>query len=348
MSRILSAPLLDRKGSWVLGVALAISLVVGCGSQGDNGDDNSVSTGGKGYVVGTGGVRAGAGGGVVYITGLGGNRATGGRAGFGQGGVAAGTGGQVASTSAANCTTGTVGCPCYVSGTSKICNGVLTCNSSNVCVSSVVATGGAPGTGGVPGTGGTKATGGAGVGGVVGAGGASVVTGGATSVAGSPATGGVHVTATGGSSPFVTGGAPATGGAPEDGGVVETGGAGGGTSVPTCSNQNVVNTPNGVVSCSGDCTITGTLTSGASLTYDCDCATGNVYVCFGGSTTVVACPASVALEPASGVACSTTNGDDFCKLTATTKTVSGGTTTISTTTYSCSCGSTTKLWSCTK
>ena len=345
MSRTLSAPLLDHKGSWVLGVGLAISLVVGCGSQGDNsGDDTGVTTGGKGYIPGAGGVGAGMGGGIIYLTGLGGNRATGGRVGFGQGGVVVGIGGQVASTSAVNCTTGTLNCPCYSQG---FCSTGLTCNASKVCVSNGAATGGAPATGGA------KATGG-----VVGTGGATVVAGGATSVGGSPATGGVHVTATGGTSPFVvTGGAPATGGAPEvggaDGGVLpETGGmpaTGGtsGTSLPKCI-EDVVNTPNGVVACSGDCTVTGTLASGASLTYDCDCATGNVYVCFAGSMTTVGCPASVALEPASGVACSTAKGDEFCKLTATTKTVSGGTTTISMTTYSCVCGASTNLWSCTK
>lgn len=335
MSRILSAPLLDRKGSWVLGVGLAISLVVGCGSQGDNSDDTA-PTGGRGYVPGAGGAGVGNGGGsVVYITGLGGNRATGGR-GFGQGGVI-GVGGQVVTTTPSTCTTGVLNCPCYTSG---LCSTGLTCNASKVCVSNGLATGGAPGTGG------SKATGGAGVGGVVGTGGVSAVAGGgSTSVAGSPATGGAPLITTGGATATggaaATGGALATGGAPVDGGVAETGGAGGGTSVPTCNDQNVVNTPNGVISCSGDCKITGSLgVGGPSLSYDCDCDSTSHYVCFAGSTTTVACPAAVALEPAAGVACDAAKGDDFCKLTATTGT--------SHLTYSCSCGSTTNLWGCTK
>src|SRR5512140_1836267 len=114
MSRILSAPLLDRKGSWVLGVGLAISLVVGCGSQGDNGGDDTLGTGGKAY-PGQGGAAAAAGGNTLIIMPQGG-RATGGRPGVGQGGVVYAAGGQIASTSAVNCTTGILNCPCYTSG----------------------------------------------------------------------------------------------------------------------------------------------------------------------------------------------------------------------------------------
>lgn len=353
MSRILSAALLGHKNAWVLGVGVAVSLAIGCGSKGDNSDDDGYMGTGGGYRPPTqGGSGPGT---VIYLTGQGGARPTGGRnpgqgGFFGQGGFVP-TGGRNTNTTPSTCLTGTLNCPCYTSGA---CGNNLTCNANKICVSS-----GTPGTGGAVGTGGSKATTGGsttagtaggstavGVGGTTAAtvgGTTSATVGGTTSAAvGGAGTGGAPIT-TGGTSPFVTtGGAATDGGLPEAGGTPATGGASS-TVIQKCA-VDVVNTPNGVVPCTTECQITGTLGNDATLSYECDCA-DNRYVCFAGSNSTVACPASIALEQET--ACNRTT-DDFCTLTSTKTTVSGGTTIVATTTYSCVCSASDKIWTCTK
>ena len=354
MSRKLSGGRCNPIVLWTVGISTSVALIVGCGSNGDSGDDTAVgtggyspiSTGGKGNLGGSG-VRP-TGGRPNFGTGR-----TGGTPGVGVGGRA-GTGGA-----ASTCPQGSQGCPCYVSDlcatpSSFQCVSGVCCSIADNNCNRPTGTGGAAGTGGRSGTGGASATGGktGATGGASTTGGSGVVAGG-SSIAGSSSTGGTTAVTTGGAGTAPTGGAPAatggtraatggapaaTGGAPAatGGAPAATGGAGGGTSVASCPLQVPANPT--AFSCSGSgegslCSRDSVVPLVGTATYDCTC-TSSVWKCT--SKGASACSISVVTSTAP-VSC-VSGTDTSCALTF----VMAG---VAPVTLGCTCG-TNNTWSC--
>ena len=369
MSRTLSAALIGRKSSWVLGAGLAVALIAGCGSQGDSGGDNggAVGTGGGGYVYpqGGAGVNTGGGGGVIYLTSTTGGRSntvigTGGRTGVnpqgGNGGATAATGGaSVAST----CVTGTLNCPCY--SPSGACGGGLICNNAATNPKCIVDTsvGGSTGTGGSKASGGatsTAAGGTAAVGGATTVGGTAATTlGGTTTAGGATTTAGGATTATGGATRATGGATAATGGATAatggataatGGATAATGGAtgaGGSTGVATCSNATtLVDNPNGSYACTANCEVKADVTVGTavgSVKYGCTCTSEHL-VCIATNNSTYsgykACPVGVATHTSGQQVDCTPASDSNCALDLTLG--------VNTTTHLCTCDIGSNKW----
>jgi len=336
MSRKLSGGRCNPIVLWTVGISTSVALIVGCGSNGDSGDDTAVgtggyspiSTGGKGNLGGSG-VRP-TGGRPNFGTGR-----TGGTPGVGVGGRA-GTGGA-----ASTCPQGSQGCPCYVSDlcatpSSFQCVSGVCCSIADNNCNRPTGTGGAAGTGGRSGTGGASATGGktgatggssgTSTGGKTGAtggasttGGSGVVAGG-SSIAGSSSTGGTTAVTTGGAGTAPTGGAPAatggtraaTGGAP-----AATGGA------PAATGGTRAATGGAPAATGGAPAATG----GAPA------ATGGA----GGGTSVASCPLQVPANP-TAFSCSGSGEGSLCSRDSVVPLVG-------TATYDCTC--TSSVWKCT-